>query len=932
MQPPVESSVSAKDGKNHLASGFISPTKSMALFPLTCFGLTLAISLLLQFTCTQPRMLLMLDSGHYLLTSKLIWQHLGDFLTLSLSPDQLLGHCLIQDGPLLSLVPAICFSLLGCEPLSTNWQVISVIQCCYHAVSATLVYFLSYRFLGSRNWALLAGLLWGLNPAALVNCGRFLTEGQAIPLLLASLVMMAESVIRKSESGHHLFALLAGLFLGLVALVKPPLLIACFICTFVSWCGFNSLKARTQFLAVLAIGIVIVLLPWTVVTKQVTGSVHVIPKRCAVHNLAKGLNYQAEAWQGFPPPPLTAIYSNWFGAESGAQELWAVSQAVIKADPEESFYLAIRKIPRLFFLPWNDFGVSLIGIGPHTQVFIHYVIVASSLMGIFLFSLAKFSRKEEQESNKKSNIVGFILLAAVIGHFAYLPFEAMPRYFFSAMPSLVIFAVYLLQLLKRSRSWYLCLSLVTTICVISLNSVDLLPITVLIANSTAGGVFIEFFGKSLLILSAVLFMGAGLNRLNSVSLPVKFLLTVVFLGCSYILWVCTYTHKLPREWKCMLEPGQAVSRFVRVDASTEYVKKALLLLDTDKAIYDSKIFVNDIELNAKPVSVYEVNPLQFSISKYVRIFTSGRALSFDDARQWRVVSVPEGAVKFGAVNKITISANTKPVTIYGDYELESAKRRYPPKFFDFSPDKFIHDPFRVDGRLISYTGIPIQRNSCVFESSAGVQRKDLSTDFGKQSGEYRMFLSISPEIANTCSSGEEELLWKKQLTASDFDPLLSTQLNETGAELRMNKSILRSCRSNISTFKFPGDVQKEIGKYRAISIRLKGMVRGVLSTGSSSVCVEVSGKGERMVLPQVPYEIKPSSTWTEFTIASNIPCGSFSNGLESISVVFFPGPWEMVAAYGPSKKSGDALYKDLSIEIHSSSLPFITDVYNLSFH
>lgn len=912
--------------------------KDLALAGL-CFFLTLSVALYIQLSSIQPRMLLMLDSGHFFLTCQLLCKQILNVVTLRLQPDNFLGDCLMQDGPVLSLVPAMVYSLLGIEPLSTNWQVVAFVQCFYHAVSAALVYLIAARILNSSRWALLAGVLWGLNPAGLVNCGRFLTEGLALVLILAGVHMMLQAARSSDRPLKRIaFGVFAGLFQGMVLLTKPPLIFACALSCFVSWAGFPSVKLRTQFLASLIVGSILALLPWAIVTKQVVGEVHVVPKRCAVHNLVKGLNYQADAWQSFPLPPLTALYSNWFGYESGVQELWSVGQAVVKASPAESLFLAARKIPRLFFLPWNDFDGYVGLLDPQSQVFFHYFLVSSALLGILGFLVGIVPSGSESASNSRlGRIGGFICLSVILGHFAYLPFEAMPRYWFSAMPFMVIFAVLFWHYSLACRSPLAFVSLAIAFTAIALSPFDLLPHAISIMKSTEGGLFLEFLIKTALILACLgsfAFIQAGKKRIL-MSTPARICLPLASMFCVFILWASIFTHKSPREWKCVLSPGEAATRSVYLEKGRTEPARAYIIVDSDNAIGEAKVFVNGHEVKNEPFPIFQLNKVQFWVSGFFRTFASAKGLHLDEVRQWRVLPVPVSAIKSGAINTLSIRAGTKPVTIYGDYESESARRRHPPDFFNFSPDKFVHDPFKKDGRLINYIGVPIVRDSCKLETSSSCRSDDLSASPGLQTGEYRILLATSrlkpvESIMNGNAMETVPVRWKKLLEPDDFDPILTSSSGISKGEIRINKSTLKYCKSNSSTVKLPDSVGEMIKNCDSFMIRFRGMVKSKTGSGApAGICVTLQGGETFEILPSTPSALESKPDWSEFVLEDRVPSSRFPNRVDSLVVALFPGPWEQVAAYGPSKRSGDFVFRDMEIEIWTDEEPYISDIHDL---
>lgn len=88
------------------------------------------------------------------------------------------------------------------------------------------------------------------------------------------------------------------------------------------------------------------------------------------------------------------------------------------------------------------YWVSFLGIHPAFIFLYHYILVICSIIGIKYFI-----------KNKKRNVMGILILASIIYFIiVYLPFFAFSRYFYPAMPLVIIFAAsYLSDKLKNSR-------------------------------------------------------------------------------------------------------------------------------------------------------------------------------------------------------------------------------------------------------------------------------------------------------------------------------------------------------------------------------------------------------------------------------------------------------------------------------------------------
>lgn len=876
----------------------------------------------------------MLDSGHFFWTVQLICEHLKAFPGPAPASFSYLGDALMQDGPGLSLLPALIFLAIGKVPVSSDWLVVAITMCLYQALASTFVYLIVFKILKSPGWAMTAGVLWALYPPAILNTDRFLTEGLAHMLLVAATWLLLESTeASESRMKFSVVALFSGLLQGLLLLTKPPLLFCCLLINAFSWSRFPSARKRLIFAISLVAGMVIVLTPWALTAKATTGHLHVIPKRCAVHNLAKGLNYEVDAWQGFPVPDLTILYSNWFGFESGTEELLAVGRAIISARPLESLYLAARKFVRLFSLPWNDFNSMVLFLSPSVQVLLHRAIVLFSFFGMafFLFSREKRDNLRTVSKFFVSGVV--VVLLALVGHLAYMPFEAMPRYWFTGMPYMVMFAVLGAYWIRESHSKKLLIALSTGVFFVVLSMVDMTPLLVQLVGSVELAMAFEFAFKAVLI---VLIIGISLfpsiriwkESPKILAVPPFLLMTV----CVLLLWVGIFQKRMTKEWSCRVEPGCAVSRSVKVRGSDKSPGAAYLVVDCDREIEKAKILLNGEPVKFESYPVYSTSAEQFEVCNYVRFFANTRGQQFEDMRFWRIIPIAPSLIKMGEINTITIESGPKPLTIYGDYEPEGQPRRYPPSFLGFSPNKFVHDPFAADGRLMDPVGLKVIEGSSSFFDGNSKNNSDLSPSLGCQTGEYRIFLALDSHINNMMESAAPATnreIWKHGLGQDAFD----LSMKHGAGEIRMNKSILRFAKSNSTKVSIPAEVSRAIKANTSVKVRLSGEIKDERSTGLySSIAVFIEGTKHNFVLPASSYGIESGDQWRNFEISNVIPVHPLLEDMKSISISIFPGPWEMVAAYGCPRNAPDALFRNLVLEVEHAEAPQIKDFRALDIY
>lgn len=227
---------------------------------------------------------------------------------------------------------------------------------------------------------------------------------------------------------------------------------------------------------------------------------------------------------------------------------------------------------------------------------------------------------------------------------------------------------------------------------------------------------------------------------------------LVVLG-FWALWSHFNVESIATQWTVPLQPGWSVERVIRPDDSFWQPERmqTFLVLQTEPSVSP---FEQDlqIQINGFPVPSISQPPPILSELK----FLTGGLLSLPTIRQYRLLPLSEEVVQSIQKNdqaaiRISVSTiNTKgqnPILIYGDYPASGKNYWLPsPDWGAFSMEKAQYDG---DGRM--QMG-PLQSRG--FSALKNVQTgqtnlTDLSTQPGKQSGQYRIFLyRLLPEDAN----------------------------------------------------------------------------------------------------------------------------------------------------------------------------------------
>ncbi len=891
------------------------------LVPAICFVVALIASLLNNFYGQESKTVLIFDSRHYLETARLMvvwWQESvakGDLLSAltNLSHSQpWFAEYLILDGPVLPAMAAIVFTVLGKVPQQTDWRILVALFSVLQAASALMVGVLMQRWVKSAKWGLLAGLSWALYPAAIVASGRFLTETPAVTLLLVGVLSLDVLVEKSSQVLKSTFkscaapTLVNGLANGLLFLLKPVLVPMWGVAYLLAWLSCNW-KKRIVMVSMLLCGAGAILLPWLVTTRLVTGEMQLLPQRVPAYNVAKGCDVEVDGWGVVPSVPLTDIFASEKSSIDAALGVWTTR-------PLESVNLILRKTTRMWSWPWNDFRQHPLMLSMDVQRWWHWTFCLAALGGCFVLLTGK-------PFNKVHDFVGLASLSIVFAHLVYLPFETITRYGFTAMPFMILLAVYFIHALARLGKLpraVLTLSIpILAVCALLGNNLGPQLVQLGLESGAAHGVqmFLIWLSVCWLMISA-----AGLTAGLSPRHKHRAVITLLVIGCvvsGSVLASFALNNKEALSWSCRLEPGQAVCR--AIDLSSAHLRSvnnlggALILIDGDSTIENAKLTINGQVLNEKPVTVWQFRPDYYWVYDLMRKYAGTIGFQLDDLRRWYAVSVPLSYLHLSGGNVVVLSAVEKPVTVFGEYS-RGSEGQFLKDFDRFSPGKFCNDGDLMDGRVSQPISKRFVPSVSSLEAGGYGTYDDLSPTAGKQTGEYHIYLAtfLKPDV--TGADAGNGARYVRALCAHNFDALL--RVPSEGQELiGVSKPQFQCAANNTVEVTVPQYLNQ--GSHIIVSIAGKMRSADKLSKFSILPAV-VGGKNGTfvMVLPHTPSCIQASSQWQDFEIKEELPVAAMQQGgLQKLQIGLYPGPWEQVAEYGVVGSYGQTLLKDLSVTL-----------------
>ncbi|MBX9951110.1 MAG: hypothetical protein K2Y39_18210, partial [Candidatus Obscuribacterales bacterium] len=632
-----------------------------------------------------------------------------------------------------------------------------------------------------------AGLILALWPSAIIGAGRFLTE--TITTLFISSVMLSASYLPKlrQDSRLHLSAAAAfffGLTAGLLVLTKAALapavvltLIAVFALTLLSKVEQRSI---TRAIVSSALGAFVVIAPWLMFTKVASGEFCLTPKRLPTFNMAAGLNPETDGFSALPETPLVMMFSEDDGPAAAAYAFYSIN-------PGDFYGRMARKPLRLFQYPWNDCRLDLLGMPVALQIVIHQILVVFGFFGLLAYiclplrigaKTDRAGKKIEPSQNVveqphpelnpagslrtgrgnfeielaaaepktlSSLIVGIAALTILFGHAAYLPFVADSRYGFTAIPSLILFALWCLAGQRLSNTSLIRLGIAATFIIVAFTlkndlwrSLFATSTEAMLASTLALGALLLFIGC---LMSVRTLLGAGKSNTTAKVLA----LTMSYLTLTIVLAASLLGKESSYDWESKLTDKEELVRIIDLPKAA-LIEDAYLLANLRGDWRAARLKVNEELIDSEPVSILQLtgNPgLSNDYRTFGYIFRTGT----DGIEQWRAFKIPVGLLKRGAQNTFSIFAakgEAKQVsltgsTVFGGSNGAAAACTAAPSLNLFSPTNLCKSPLSVEPRLREKLPKAVASATCVRKSD-GIAQKDLSSEPGTQLGQYHIFL------------------------------------------------------------------------------------------------------------------------------------------------------------------------------------------------
>ncbi|MBY0547686.1 MAG: hypothetical protein K2W95_10355 [Candidatus Obscuribacterales bacterium] len=818
------------------------------IMTLVCFfvpsALALALALLHNFTWNDIRITLSTDGKHYLITIQKFVEAISSGNFAAIWGNAGAAAHMLLDGPLLALIYVPVFLMAGHVPTPRDWNILADGQSLIHAGTAGLASLLVLRVTRNPAWAIMAGLLFAAYPSAVLQTGHLMTETPAA--LLCLLLVWALSSLKRPIAGP----LVGGLVAGLLIVSKPALIPAVVVASFFGCMQFASRKkAFVGFLAAL----LAVALPWCAITNEVTGKPSITAQRQPVYNVAKAWNPEFDGWGCNPHPVLTDLNGETEGPLNVVYAMW-------HCYPQECATLVSRKITRLFAYPWNDFKNRAVGVDMNGQIYWHQMLLCAGIYGMILFACCRY-----RQMSSATRLPLELCAILVSGHFAYILAESTARYAFTAMPLLMVLAVFGLASSGRGE--------------LSKSPGEAPRIAGVLGSLIAA-----------MALTSLIMHSEKLTRRDD--------------------------PKNLREMSHAMTFGQRAEKvidFTEVKAPATPAS-VLVLVDGDKNLEQCEVVVNGKKAEGHPLSVSNIDGPHYELYNQMREFAPSMGVNSEDFRQWRFVRVSPDWIDWHGPNKIELSVKAPAATVYGDGNIDS-RYMLSPDYFSYGlvssaspaagaesrlPDPVITGDARRSSRILSgsraerlFDSLRI-RLACVMPAPASSV-----TEVSKPSG-------------TPSSPTNDSQPFQAEFSPSTFDPML-----QEGDQVRMNKTVLYAARSVGASVKLPS---APAGKSH-LKFTFTGEIKALRNPGNAGVLLALAGKHGEVAIPgRLPRAVNATAEWAPFVISDEVPLSVVGSSLDSLAVALYPVPW-MEGQYGAPRKAPDVALRNLKVHGHFTDLP-----------
>jgi len=604
------------------------------------------------------------------------------------------AYDLAFSGPVVPVFLASVYTLFGKQATTQNWLIGANSMLVLSAGFVPLIWFTARQFWGAEQ-ARLAAILALTYPPLAINSWRILgdvTTCFASCLLLAffaQLIMNRRNGLAATALGFFTGVTIILLMLGKAPLMLLPWLVIAEIYILTLLLKVSEVFNIQYFIGIL-VGCVITLSPWLLITQVITGHPSVIVDRGGAYNLWVGCNLHTDGWDILP----SRFVAHPKEFKKTSAEVRSELLTTFKQKPLSFIDLMARKPARLMCAPWNDFQNSFFGIGWLWQKWWQEVLLLLAAAGALISLRVSIVRRDFKE------IAPIIVLSTFVLYFLlYAPVISMSRYFYPAIPALILLSSQgLFWLITQIRKPAFMLLAVTTLLLplgfifidpsLSANSIWLGR---QVAKYGIGNV--ALLGSTIVVIELMLWFwlaslsAAKVARLEPFGLVLerhhlllwliaKSLPLAVLMGALLCAAASTRQELFCLEWAKQLTGTKSIESKIYVPRHAG-AKSWYLVVDaigTGSNPSGERRPQLDFQINGKHIPgklspLWALDCSQRDNLVYLKAFAYGQGKNVENIRQWWTMPVPDKFVH-ERNNQITVSSGTsdldRPI-VFGDF-------------------------------------------------------------------------------------------------------------------------------------------------------------------------------------------------------------------------------------------------------------------------
>ncbi len=804
-----------------------------------------------------------------------------------LAPAQGIVRC----GPLLPLLLGTAYTITAKTPAPQFWLVATWSMWLTQALTVGLMW-LSCRLAFNPTVARVAALIGMFYPAFVINSNRLSTETQAcfgITLTMTLFLYYAKAKFRVTKNLGA--GLVAGLVLGFLALARPPFLLlpVLLICaiSIAAW----RLKLENPFskkwLAGVICGAALLLAPWALCNKILTGKASITIDRFAVYNLYTGLNARN---LGFDVLPSDLVAHPERFKMSLGDALHVLADNALKEPTEFATMLALKPV-RLLDSPWNDYQNSCLGVPWLAQRYGHEVVLLFAYLGMFaLWTRARISKSLPDFST------ALLLTLIVVYNFVHCLFISMARYSYPIMPCAIVLAACGLAATWNNPKRNGVLAAVFLAPVVSkfIEGLRQPPYAVLpdimaaLGPSLVSGLIALIIGFAVAV---ALYQGRELSSGKQ---------RQIYLGASLLisLWVSFASFYGLQQVAVARDAIATTIKITQLQATKQ--ANWLLVIDPSfegfslDALKSCRLKVNGVLLEGDLLPLMARDKSQRESFVYQKAFAHSGQKDLTGIRQWYCVPVPLSVIRAGE-NRVEFTniGEAKCKSLVMCDLIESRKVVSPISLLQFSWTKgFTINP-PLDMRLS-------EKASAIADGQAGKIRPRVlllsvaTTDGGSASEVSPPLVTI--ELGNHTIDKKGNKVVTLPVPSEKLRPLLDAVRNKQGNSIKLRLS--GRCHSKLNA---------------------EGKVSFAVIT-----TIKSSAMQQETMAPMAPELVPCSSEGKQFAFVDLIPVEQVDGFDCSARILICGRPWWDVLQYGIYKVDEPVEVSDLKLEASICDLPDLT--------